>query len=550
MPINPAYKKSGAVLYIRVNSFDEVAATSRQVDSLHKIFEGRKIFTLVAPFQEEYENIVTDKRFDRILVYPAESSSPSERSLRGLGKYLGNRGITTTVVSIRTREKTDYSRTMVASLFCPGERLFIEPDGKLTPVATLFGLSQFFGAACGVTAIMYKSIVEATTLRTQKKLLASIKYRRLNEQQLNSIRSILWVRLDHIGDVIMSLPALLALRNRYPEARIDVLTQSTNRAILQNVVGLNKIIEYNAPAHQKNGDKPSSFRTVLTMLGHLLVTRYDMIVDTRGDDNARALALLNGAPIRIGMYPGMYVRNELSLWGLAITHSGQMPVLGHCSDNAANLLREVGIEIEPVIKTLTIPEVMESEGDAWLDKHGVVAPFAIVHMNSREVHKNWLPERMAKVVHHLVKSHGLMVVLTGGPKDYEANELVRTQSECHGGVINSAGILPLNTLPAVLERARIMVTVDTGPMHIAAAQAVPIVALFHKRTVKMHYPYGQKDHVIVASEPEIEELIFDQAIFAENEESASVQPLIYIDVLEVTEMIDKVIGCPILGPAQ
>jgi ADP-heptose:LPS heptosyltransferase len=538
----PAYKENGPVLYLRVNSFEEVAATSPQVDTLRDLFEGRKIFTVIAPFQEAYGYVLADRRFDEILEYPAENSTPSERSLRGLGNFLTNRGITSTIISIGSRKKTNYNKIVLAGLFCPGKRLFIGPDGTLTPLVSVFGLSRLFHAVCGLAAIAYTTVNEIITRRVERKLRTKIKYRRLSNEQVAGIHSILWIRLDHIGDVLMSLSALLALRKRFPDARIDILTQSTNRAILQNVVGIDNIIEYNAPGHQKNGDRPSSFKQVTAMLSHLLRNRYDMAVDSRGDDNARALALVSGAPIRIGMYPGTYYRNEVSLWGLAISHSGWMPELMHCSDNSTNLMREVGIEIEAIVKTLTIPEMLAAEGAAWLEKFEVVAPFAIVHMSSRDIHRNWLPERMVKVVDHLVGIHGMMVVLTGGPNDAETNEGVRLQTEIRSRVINAAGTLPLNVLPAIIDQARIMVTVDTGPMHIAAALAVPIVALFHKRTLRGQYPYGQRDHVIVAHEPEIEELMFDKAIAAHNEEFGAVQPLIYIEVPEVVGMIDKVMA--------
>jgi ADP-heptose:LPS heptosyltransferase len=119
------------------------------------------------------------------------------------------------------------------------------------------------------------------------------------EIEPHHIRNILWVRLDHIGDVVMSLPALHALRQRYPDAQIDVLVRPGCAALFENNGDANRVLTYDSPRFpQKKGSRGAGFFRTLALIHRLRRRQYEIAIDMRGDDIARLLISLSGVPLR------------------------------------------------------------------------------------------------------------------------------------------------------------------------------------------------------------------------------------------------------------
>ena len=537
-------RDGGAVLYVRLNTIQVVADTLDQVNSLRDLFPQRSIYTLTSPKAEAYNNVLDDSRFDKALVYPAPTDSQNRASLSNLCRFLAKQQISTTVVSYGSLKSGDHTKTLIASMFFPGKRFLLKSDLTLTPFTSPAAWMVFLTSFAATFNESIKQMLLSLYWKGVQFVRRKTKYRPLTNAQLESVTSILWIRLDHIGDIVMSLPALASLHNRYPNARIDVLTQSTNKSIARLVDGVTNIIEYDAPGHQKHGDRPSGVFTLARVLWKLISTKYDMAIDTRGDPYARTFALLSGATTRIGVVPCPYHVDEVSLWGLTLTNAVELKEFRHCAENGLNILSSVGLSGGVPSKTLTINEDLKVLGEAWLTEQGIDKPYAVLHMISREIHKNWSPEGMAAVADYLVTRHGMGIIVTGRTTDFDGNEQILSIASHPEAITNAAGTLPLTLLPAILADARIMITVDTGPMHIAAALGTPIISLFHYRTFTMHFPFGQKDRAIVAEEPDnlpVGDYLDESDFEHPGLPGTKYMPLRYIKPSQVCELVDHVL---------
>ena len=164
-------------------------------------------------------------------------------------------------------------------------------------------------------------------------------------------------------------------------------------------------------------------------------------------------------------------------------------------DNFVLLIGKLGIDPVSDYRLPVSPKSLSSVVDK-LNGLGVHGCFAVIHARSGEPAKDWRPERFAAVADHLAVKHGLTVVLTGADKDREINYQIKQTAQQQSFIFDGTSRFSLSELPALLKQAEIMVTVDTGPMHIAAFVGTPLVALFLPWFVQRDQPYGQPDAVL------------------------------------------------------
>jgi len=135
-----------------------------------------------------------------------------------------------------------------------------------------------------------------------------------------------------------------------------------------------------------------------------------------------------------------------------------------------------------------------------LDHLKINAPFAIMQTRSNDRTRDWSAEGFAKVADYLISQHGLKVLLCGATVDIPYNNHIINLAKSTFSIYNVAGELPLAQLPALLQKAAIMISVDTGPMHLGAMVKVPVVALMLPNLALRHYPWLQPDAVVIAPE--------------------------------------------------
>lgn len=330
-------------------------------------------------------------------------------------------------------------------------------------------------------------------------------------------RRILWIRLDHIGDVTMSLPALHALRQRFPEARIDALVRPGVAPLLRDLPDVDRILTYDTPRFpEPRRGRPrrgAGFFRTLALINRLRRQRYDLAIEMRGDDIGRLLAYLSRAPLRLGPDRVFYEEPGTPNLSCLLTHPASLTKLEgeprrHTVESDIALLAPLGVVAPAEPCRIPIQPHHRAAIQRKLLELGVAQPFAAIHAHSNDTVRDWSVPGFAQVADYLSTNHGMTVLLTGSRADSDYNQKI-VEAAAGNSLINVAGQLELEELPALFEQAALMVTVDTGPMHIAAAVGTGIVSIFLPQLAPIHHPYGQRDGVVLPASAEIAALDYN-----------------------------------------
>ncbi len=224
----------------------------------------------------------------------------------------------------------------------------------------------------------------------------------------------------------------------------------------------------------------------------LRAERFDLAVDLQGLFRSGLVARLSGAPMRIGFANG----REGSPW--FYTHRVSVPDSDiHAVDRYLLLASALGISLprQPRFAFRMLDEDLTAVRELF-QHHGcsIDKPWVVMNVGARWLTKRWPLTSFAAVADQLYESHRVPAVIIGSADDrLDADWL---QSLMKRPAINLSGEVPLRCLPALLSKAAAMITNDSGPMHIAAACGVPVVAMFGPTSATRTGPYGTGHHVL------------------------------------------------------
>ena len=294
-------------------------------------------------------------------------------------------------------------------------------------------------------------------------------------------RSILVVRLDHLGDGILSSPVLSNLHAAYPNARIDVLCARWNRAAFVTNPHVSRILELNPSTFRRPGevfDRAGRFWQATAALRD----SYQIVVTLRGT----WLTLLAAGGFWIDRGAS---RVESRLRGGAVGR--------HETDINLSLLESAGIPTPVRIPEYAVPAECAAEVDDLFERLGVPTERALIacHVGSPVVRKRWPAPRFATLIERLAQQ-GAHVLLVGSVADEPFVEEV--QSICHATTTSLVGRASLPQLAAVLRRCACFVGNDSAPMHLAASVGIPTVGLFFASDPERFGPRGLMTRVAKA----------------------------------------------------
>ncbi|MBI3620917.1 MAG: glycosyltransferase family 9 protein [Nitrospirae bacterium] len=309
---------------------------------------------------------------------------------------------------------------------------------------------------------------------------------------------LLIVKPSSFGDIIHTLPALDAVHRSWPRTAVDWIVKPEWMPLLQGHPMLREALPF-----------PMSWRAWRRMIPLVRQRRYEMVLDLQGLLRSGVLSLCTGAPIRIGFAnaregsPWCYTRRVALPAGSA---NGRPPSLQeslqaprHAIDRYLHLVREAGASSQAPVR-FPLPSWPEAARwvDDWWDKAGLQPKdtVCVLHPAARWETKRWPAERFARLADRLVKEQGWRVILVAGPAE-------RTQVEAVGRLMQQpyddlSGRTTLPQLAALLARAALLITNDSGPMHLAVAVGIPVVALFGPTDPRKIGPYGPGHHVLQA----------------------------------------------------
>lgn len=290
--------------------------------------------------------------------------------------------------------------------------------------------------------------------------------------RLDGARRILLVKPSALGDVVHALPVAATLHRRYPESRLDWLVEEEAADIVRGHPAISDVVVSGRRRwlRQLRGARQiaPTLGEVARFVADLRRRRYDAVLDLQGLFKSALYVMATGAPIRVGFAEG----REGSPW--VLTHRiAAPPQPVHAVDRYLALAGAVGAT-EPV-REFQIALTPQAKSVAGSILAGCRRPVVVLHPAARWRTKLWEVRRWRELAAVLL-AEGAGVLLTGGDADGALT------AEIGAGLdpapLSLVGQLSLKELAAVLEGSDLMVTVDSGPMHMAAAMGTPVVALF------------------------------------------------------------------------
>jgi len=308
--------------------------------------------------------------------------------------------------------------------------------------------------------------------------------------------NILLIRLRLIGDVVFTTPAVAALKQRFPDASLTYLVESAAEPVVRHNPHLTSIIV---------ADRPRGWRRVLydaRLAWTLRRARFDAVIDFHGGPRSSWLAWATGAPTRIGYaVPGRAWAYTTRLpWTRALVPPR------HSVRNQWDLLAPLGIPApEDGQPAVEMPQdaAAADRVRARLSTAGVpdAAPLIVMHVSAGNPFRRWPPEHFAEVAAGLAREDASRrIIISSGPSDREAADTTAAAAQkLAGGAaaqIIRCGDFDLSELRALAGRAALYIGGDSGPMHVAATTAVPIVALFGPTLPERSMPWRAPSRAI------------------------------------------------------
>jgi ADP-heptose:LPS heptosyltransferase len=300
-------------------------------------------------------------------------------------------------------------------------------------------------------------------------------------------RRILCFRLERIGDLLMTGPALADLRALAADASIDLVVGSWNRDLAGAIPGIDRVETLDADWLSREGSGSSTLGLAM-QAARWRSRRYDLAVNFEPDIRTNIAMAAAGARRTAGFASG----GGGALLDVALDYDPS----AHTIDNASRLVHAaIGRAPEsPVAWALQIPEASRVEATRLLAPLGAALKVGM-HVSGGRAIKQWPEARFREVAEHLVCDRSAALVLTGTPADRAQVDLVRAALP-PDRVVDLSGDLSLLTAAAVIERLDLFVTGDTGPMHLANAVGTPIVAVFGPSEPRRYAPRGMRDIVV------------------------------------------------------
>jgi lipopolysaccharide heptosyltransferase I len=304
-------------------------------------------------------------------------------------------------------------------------------------------------------------------------------------------RRILIVRLSALGDVVHALPLLDALRRARPDAHIAWLVEEAAASLLEGHPQLDDVVV--VPRREiverlRQGRLLAALASLRRLLRGLRAARYDLTIDAQCNLRSSLLARATGARHRIGFAPP-FTKEGAHWWSTERVSVPEGPQLKVVRD--LELLRPLGIDTSQARPQVAIPPAAREKARGFLAEHGGAGLVALhPGVSGFGAFKRWDPERFGGVARMLRQREGVRSVVTWGPGERALAEQVVAASD--GAAEVAPATDSLLELAALYEVCDAVVGCDTGPVHLAAALGVPVVALFGPKDPEVYAPFDAR----------------------------------------------------------
>lgn len=298
-------------------------------------------------------------------------------------------------------------------------------------------------------------------------------------------KRILVVKLDHIGDVILSTPVFSNLRNAYPNTKLHALCGKWGSVILENHPDVEKVIEYNSPVFCRS-EAPTTLRQTNQLFRQLRKHKYDLLIELRGDWRTIKFSALRPTPKRL-CRASLQIASKLGFHRFSSIHE---------TSKNLDVLMQVGIPTPIQNATFAISTKNDQWALSFLADHQIkqTLPIITIHPGSPIDIKRWKPERFAELANWLITQKRAQVLFVGVSDEIQL--ITQIQALMQYESINFAGKTTLPQLASILQKSSMFIGNDSGPMHLAAAVGIPTIGLYGPGDPKRFGPVGEKCYTI------------------------------------------------------
>lgn len=307
-------------------------------------------------------------------------------------------------------------------------------------------------------------------------------------------QKILVIRLSSLGDILHALPAYQSLRQSFPDARIDWLIEERTKFILSAVPGLNRVIPIDTVAPRRRTFSRSSWSGIVAATRTMRRSRYDIAIDFQGLIKTGLLSLLSGARRRIGFGRDL-VWEKPAHWFYSETVE-QADGISHIVSLNRLLADAAGARPAAGPVELDVPEDMSQAVTARLEQQNL-RNFAIINPGGGWPTKRWALPKYGALAERMADQLGMQVAVTTGPGEESLYEGL--SAACRVALPHFP--VPFLELVPLMKHARLIISGDTGPFHLACALGVPVVGIFGPTSPSRNGPWSARDGAVVHSLP-------------------------------------------------
>lgn len=298
-----------------------------------------------------------------------------------------------------------------------------------------------------------------------------------------------------MGDIAMALPTLAMLRHTFPDAHITWFVRPEFKALLDDVTGLDDMIVFDRKYLGRWWFSPRSFAALMRLFDRLRKGKFDLVIDLQGLFRTAFFGWLTGCRRRFGMAEA---REFATLFYTDSIEQCENSI--HVIDYYKKIVKACGGDCDTFAYNLSPDQNAVEKIDKLLyEKKADPDNYVVFVTGSAHENKCWPVEKFARLAEKLSDEYAVSVVAVGTA--VEKQTIARLKSLSGAPIIDLTGSTNITELTALLSRARVTVTNDTGPGHVAVALNVPVVMIFGSTNPARIRPY-EKPNTVVAMDPD------------------------------------------------